>query len=491
MTASAPLAGYIRVSRVGGRDRTDGFISPQVQQDAIREWAERSGIEVILHEPELNVSGGTMNRPVFNEIMSAIADGQRGGIVVYRIDRFARSVLGALTTLAKLGEHKAAFASTSEDIAYVRPQERAFLQMQFVFAEYVRGTISESWSNATASAVRRGIHISKSVPLGYDRDPETRRYEPNELAPVVKELFRLRGDRWGWHRLASLLDERAPMEDGQRWGISRIQRMLCNRVYLGEARYGEHVNPEAHEALITQAEFERAQEAKGVMLARRPNKEPLLLAGLIRCASCRYLLKEGTAGSRRTARTYRCNSRAVQGRCPSSQHVMGPNVETYVVEQFKDHLGEVTGRAQPSSQELTAARLELEELDGELAAFTSDLEVARRLRAVGQYAHALEARLQPVERARARLDQLTRDTLGDELVELADWEFNVDAWWESADQEARKTVLAASIDAIFLRGPGKGPLPDRVLILWRGEGPEDLPRRGRYNGMLRPFTWDS
>jgi DNA invertase Pin-like site-specific DNA recombinase len=490
MRARGPLAGYIRVSRVGGRDRTDGFISPQVQEDAIGEWAQRSGVEVVIHEPELNVSGGTMNRPVFNAILRAIAAGERGGIVVYRIDRFARSVLGALNTLAELGEHQAAFASTSEDISYVKPQERAFLQMQFVFAEYARATITESWSVATASAVRRGIHVANSVPFGYDRDPSTRRFAPNEFAPLVRELFQLRGDRWGWHRLASLLDERAPLEGGQRWGVSKVQRMLSNRVYLGEARYGQHVNPDAHEPLITPADFDRAQDAKGVMLARRPNKEPLVLAGLIRCASCRYLLKEGRAGSgERRARTYRCNSRAVQGRCPSPQHVMGERIEAYVAEQFKAHLRQVTGRAQPSSQELTAARVELDELAGELAAFTRDLGVARRLRAVGQYDQALEARLQPVERARARLDQLTRDTLGDELAELAEWEFNVDAWWEGASVEARKTALASAIDTIFLRGPGKGQLPGRVLILWRGEGPDDLPRRGRYNGMLRPFIW--
>jgi hypothetical protein len=94
-----------------------------------------------------------------------------------------------------------------------------------------------------------------------------------------------------------------------------------------------------------------------------------------------------------------------------------------------------------------------------------------------------------VEEARARLDQLTRDSLGDELAELADWSFDIDTWWETADATTRRTALAAGIDTIFLRGPGRGRLEDRVLILWRGQAPEDLPRRGRHNGMLRPFAW--
>ncbi len=145
---------------------------------------------VVIHEHEVNVSGGTMNRPVFNAIMQAVSDGERGSIVVYRIDRFARSVLGALSTLAQLGKSGAAFASTTENIVYVTAQDRAFLQMQFVFAEYVRTTIAENWSVATASAVSRGIHVANSVPLGYDRHPVTRRFEPNEFAQLAGSCSR-------------------------------------------------------------------------------------------------------------------------------------------------------------------------------------------------------------------------------------------------------------------------------------------------------------
>ena len=78
-----PLSGYIRVSRVGDREG-DSFISPDVQEQAIREWAERAERQVVIEPPELNVSGGTMDRPVFNAIMDKIRTGKSGGIVVYR-----------------------------------------------------------------------------------------------------------------------------------------------------------------------------------------------------------------------------------------------------------------------------------------------------------------------------------------------------------------------------------------------------------------------
>jgi len=53
----------------------------------------------------------------------------------------------------------------------------------------------------------------------------------------------------------------------------------------------------------------------------------------------------------------------------------------------------------------------------------------------------------------------------------------------------RKRILGSSIDAIIVkRAHARMPIEERVTILWRGEGPEDLPRRGRDNGPVRPFT---
>lgn len=135
------------------------------------------------------------------------------------------------------------------------------------------------------------------------------------------------------------------------------------------------------------------------------------------------------------------------------------------------------------------ARTEQAEAEGELGAFTGDLALARRLRGADAYEAALDARLTAVETARERVEQLTRAKLGDGLGDLAEWDFDVAAWWEEASIDERKTALASAIDVVFLRGPGRGRVEPRVLILWRGQGPDDLPRRGRNNGALQPFIW--
>jgi hypothetical protein len=53
----------------------------------------------------------------------------------------------------------------------------------------------------------------------------------------------------------------------------------------------------------------------------------------------------------------------------------------------------------------------------------------------------------------------------------------------------RKRILGSSIDAVIVeRAHSHVPVEQRVRILWRGEGPDDLPRRGRHNGPIRPYA---
>src|SRR4051794_38000378 len=108
-----PIDGYIRVSRVGDRSG-ESYISPEIQQRAIEAWAAERGVELVVHEPEENVSGGTMDRPVFNRLMGRIRAKESGGMVVWKLDRFARTLVGGLTMLNEMTERGALFASATE-----------------------------------------------------------------------------------------------------------------------------------------------------------------------------------------------------------------------------------------------------------------------------------------------------------------------------------------------------------------------------------------
>src|SRR5215208_4794441 len=104
------LDGYIRVSRVGGREG-DGFISPDVQRKQIETWASANGVEVVAWHEELDKSGGRMDRPKLREAIERCKAGETEGIVVAKRDRFARSLTGALTAIKELNDAGAVFAA--------------------------------------------------------------------------------------------------------------------------------------------------------------------------------------------------------------------------------------------------------------------------------------------------------------------------------------------------------------------------------------------
>ncbi len=132
---------------------------------------------------------------------------------------------------------------------------------------------------------------------------------------------------------------------------------------------------------------------------------------------------------------------------------------------------------QPDTEALEEASEALAAAETELAEFASDL-TARKVLGAG-YHDALAARAAAVDEAQAHLRQATGALAGAGQVER----------YEELPVAERKRILGSSIDAVIVaRGHARTPIGDRVRILWRGEGPDDLPRRGRDNGPIRPYA---
>jgi site-specific DNA recombinase len=485
--ADLPLDGYVRVSRVGGRDQTDGFISPDVQEQAIRDWAARHGRRVIVREHELNVSGGTMDRPIFKQCMERVRAGESGGIVVYKSDRFARTLLGAIDTLAVLGEHDAAFASATEpNLDYSTPAGRAFLQMLFVFAEFLRSNLKESWHATQVSATERGIHISPGTYLGFDKAPG-KPLAPNAQAPLAVEVFERRGRGEAWGAIAAWLNEAAPREDGQ-WNDGAVRRLVGNRVYRGEAsRYVKQnkdgrdpiVNKDAHPALVDEATWQAAQAAPGRPGVRAEAEQ--LLSGVVRCAGCRYRLSKGKGPGGEPL--YRCRNRHASGTCPEPASIMLEPLNAYVDGIVADAL-DVAVKAVPNAAERQEIADRIAEAEAAIEDFRRDTAARKRLGA--DWAAWLEPLQDDLDGYRAELARLDQDA---EVVELG---LAADRYRELPLTD-RRAVIGRMIDAVFVRrGRGRGrhvdALPDRTRIVWHGEAPADLPRQ-RVRSTIRPFDF--
>jgi DNA invertase Pin-like site-specific DNA recombinase len=476
MSAAQPLDAYIRVSAVKGR-AGESFISPTVQRDRIEAWAALHGRRLVWHEPELDVTGGRMDRPIFDTIMNRIRAGETGGVVVAKLDRFARTLVGALAVLEEFEAQGAVLVSVQDNIDLSTPVGKAFLRILLVFAELERDRISESWKTATASAVARGIHIAKYTPIGYQKTPE-KRLQPGPDADAVREAFLMRAAHHTRTQIAHRLDQLAPRPDNGRWTPSMVDRIIKNRVYMGHAYRGTQTNPDAHPALVTVSEWHAANNAPVRAAAR--GKKPSLLGGIARCHACRYVLAPGKSrfgGTGEEVLGYRCRGTHTAGTCPEPASINARKLDTYTETVWRQQMAQEAFLIQPDTDGLREATDALQAAETELTAFANDLTARNMLGAA--YHEALNTRAQAVETAKTALNAATAGhhrTAG-----------QVDSY-DQLPITDRKRILAASIDAIIIRrGHSRTPIADRVTILWCGEGPNDLPRRGRNNGPIRPY----
>ncbi len=472
------LDAYIRVSQVRGRSG-ESFISPTVQRERIESWTQAHGHTPIWHEPELDVSGGTMQRPVFDRIMERVRSGESDGVIVAKLDRFARTLVGALGTLEEFERHGAVLVSVADNIDLSTPMGKAFLRILLVFAELERDRISESWKTATSNAVARGIHIAKFTPIGYERSPD-KRLVPGSDAPAIREAFQMRAAHKTLTQIARRLDQSAPRPDGGRWTRSRVDSIIKNRVYRGEAYRGENVNTDAHEPIVSIAEWQAANLVPVRAIAR--GKRQSLLGGFVRCAGCRYLLAphrleaiDKPEGGR--APIYRCRGTHIAGACTAPASINGRKLEHYVESVWRAQMAEEALMIQHDSEDLQSATEKLSDAESELAAFAADLTLRRVLG--NSYHAAAEARAAAVNQAQAQLQRALAPVVGSEAIES----------YDDLPVEDRRRILGSSIDAVMVRrDDARVPIEDRVTILWRGEAPEDLPRRGRDNGPVRAYA---
>jgi hypothetical protein len=229
---------------------------------------------------------------------------------------------------------------------------------------------------------------------------------------------------------------------------------------------------------VTVAEWQAANLAP-VRAASR-GKRPNLLGGIARCAACRYVLAPGVSGwgpAGVGAQSYRCRGTHTAGVCPEPASVNASKLERHVEAVWRSQIAHEELLVQADSATLQGASDALSVAEEELAVFAADLTARRVLGS--SYHEALAARAAAVDAAQADLKRAAAGTATAENIER----------YDDLPVADRKRILGSSIDAVIVkRAHSRVPIEERVTILWRGEGPDDLPRRGRDNGPVRSYT---
>lgn len=493
------MDGYIRVSSVAGR-AGDSFISPDVQREKIRGWAQLRGVEIAAFHEDLDETGGNLDRPGLNDLLDRLRAGQTQGIVVARLDRLSRAgVADALKLVEEIHDLGGELAAVDQNIDPTTEMGEFVLTIMLALARMERRRIAESWNIAQQKAIERGVHITPRPPYGYTKDPETKLLVPHpEQAPVVQRIFRERAAGQGLSDITRRLSQdKIPTATGQPfWQRQSVLNILRNRVYLGEARRGpEMVNPNAHPPLVDEKTFEQAEKQLGTAYARHPltdTLDPPLLTGMLRCANCRNVLKpDSIAYKGRRERQYRCRAKYEGGRfrCPRPVAILGPNVEAYVEKKFFELVDTVQAHAsrrrQDPAMQALADRVTTAERALESFRDSSDI-----LLALGpeKFAEGLERYSRDYMDALQELRNARQANGSEHIPPVAD----LRKLWPEMEIMEKRALLRAIFDAVVVRtaSPGTSQVADRLHFIHAGDlDPAQWPRRRSGIGPLPPFVF--
>lgn len=465
------LDAYIRVSRVAGRNG-ERFISPEQQRDKIEAFANVMSAVIVAWHEDMDMSGGKLDRPGLNAALARIENGETGGLIVAKLDRFARTA-EAGAVVRRIVDRGAIFASADERLDPTTPMGKAMLGIVLVFAEMELDRIRESWRDAQRRAVERGVHIASMPPTGYRRGDGGRLQPDPDAAPHIAEVFRRKAAGASWRDLAAYLQEhdvRSPYGNPD-WVPRAVAHVVANRAYLGEARSGEFTNPDAHKPLVDEQTWQAAQNARG----ERPTNGlgGALLSGVVRCAGCGHVLKPDTMHQRGVKRRlYRCRTERASGRCPAPASVLGSVIEPFVTDMFLDGFDRLRAEGVPTAVDLRDAEQAVARTDLELSTYLAAVSAAD----VGPEAFAAGARQRrdAADQARDELARLRDAAAGAGLpttVTLRDD-------WPNMSMSEQRALLHAGLDAVVVHR-GREPIENRATVYWRGTAPPDVLRRSR------------
>lgn len=374
-------------------------------------------------------SGKNTNRPGFLRLMEGVRGGRIQKILVYRLDRFSRSIADFSRIWEELERHGVAFQSVTEQFDTASPMGRAMLNIVMTFAQLERETTAERVRDNYFHRVSLGAWPGGPAPYGFTlgkrRTPaggQASTLVADEHAPLVRQIFQryvetdlsLRAlakeltaqgihgpkrEAWDnvtlsrllrsplyvradaevyWYYLAQGMEIVQPVEAfAGVYGCNLIGRR--NRAKGQIAPAGQRLTIANHEGILPAPLWLAAQDKlrKNRQIPRTNGGKYTWLSGLLKCGKCGYAVKINWD---KRADTYylMCSGRSNLSLCTASIRVDLRGLEAAVAKEIQALLAECPpeplGEAEPDTVQQA---LELEEkIQRLVSALASSSEVS-------------------------------------------------------------------------------------------------------------------
>jgi len=139
-----------------------------LQIGALREYAARRGWTIALQVKE--VGSGTSQRELRERVLDAARRRDIDVVLVWRLDRWGRSVTDLLATLQELEHLGVGFVSLTEALDLTTPAGRAMAALLAVFAEFEREILRERVRAGLTHARQNGQRLGRPVTAALHAD---------------------------------------------------------------------------------------------------------------------------------------------------------------------------------------------------------------------------------------------------------------------------------------------------------------------------------
>jgi len=178
------VAIYARVST------TDKGQDTEVQLEDLRTYAGARGWKVFKEYVDIGQSGSKEQRPAFSQLMDDARKRKVDIVLVWRLDRFGRSLKHLIVTLDELKTLGVGFVSLKESLDFTTPTGRLMFHLLASFAEFERELIRERVRAGLAHAKSKGKRLGRRPKIDEKllRTVRDRRDKGISIRNISKEL---------------------------------------------------------------------------------------------------------------------------------------------------------------------------------------------------------------------------------------------------------------------------------------------------------------
>ena len=394
------------------------------QKKLLTKVAKEKGYTNLVHFMDDGISGVTMDRPGFVDMIRQLEEGRAAAVFVKDLSRLGRNYIevGRLTE-EFFPEHDIRLVAVSDNIDTAEG-ENELAPIRNLFNEWYARDISKKRRISNKIKGNAGEPMGQP-PYGYMKDPDNpkRWIVDDEAALVVKRIYNMTLDGLGTEQIAAQLERdgiltpraywlqkgvKRPGKGKQlpptRWNSSTITKILSLQEYCGDIlnfktysksyknkkridndRENWVVFKDVHEPIIDRAVWEQVQQKRGTRRRRRTNDgEKNMFSGLLVCADCGNNLHYHFNQGNPEIKYFNCsNYKGNRGTCTSTHYVRVDFLEQVVLGEIKrltkfashyedDFVKAVMGSSQQSvaldrrlkEKELASLQARDEELDG-------------------------------------------------------------------------------------------------------------------------------